>query len=101
MIVWGGSIFSYPYYANTGGRYNPETDTWMATSTSDGPSARAAEGLTILNSVLGSLKGETNWLSSTDRAGRTGAIFGWVIGIAIGVLIVRMIVSRRRAQSSP
>ena len=66
-----------------------------------GPSARAAEGLTILNPVLGSLKGETNWLSSTDRAGRTGAIFGWVIGIAIGVLIVRMIVSRRRAQSSP
>ena len=65
-----------------------------------GPSARATEALAILNSVLGSLKGETNWLSSTERAGRMGTIVGWVIGIAIGVLIVRMVLSRRRAQSS-
>jgi hypothetical protein len=64
------------------------------------PSARATETLATLNSVLGSLKGETNWLSSTERAGRIGTIVGWVIGIAIGVLIVRMVVSRRRAQSS-
>jgi hypothetical protein len=61
-----------------------------------GPSGRATEGLAILNSVLGSLKGETNWLSSTQRAGRLGTIVGWVIGIAIGFLIVRMIVTRRR-----
>ncbi len=65
-----------------------------------GPSARATEALAILNSVLGSLKGETNWLSSTERAGRMGTIVGWVIGIAIGVLIVRMVLTRRRAQSS-
>jgi len=65
-----------------------------------GPSARATEALAILNSVLRSLKGETNWLSSTERAGRMGTIVGWVIGIAIGVLIVRMVLSRRRAQSS-
>src|SRR2546425_8217888 len=65
-----------------------------------GPSARATETLAILNSVLGSLKGETNWLSSTERAGRLGTIVGWIIGIAIGLLIVRMVVTRRRAQSS-
>ena len=64
-----------------------------------GPSARATESLAILNSVLGSLKGETNWLSSTERAGRAGTIVGWVVGIAIGLLIVRMVVTRRRAQS--
>lgn len=64
-----------------------------------GPTARAAEGLATLNSVLGSLKGETNWLSATERAGRLGTIVGWVIGIAIGLLIVRMVVTRRRAQS--
>jgi hypothetical protein len=65
-----------------------------------GPSARATETLATLNSVLGSLKGETNWLSSTERAGRVGTIVGWVIGIAIGLLIVRVVVTRRRTQSS-
>jgi len=49
--------------------------------------------------VLGSLKGETNWLSSTERAGRLGTIAGWILGIAIGLLIVRFVVTRRRAQS--
>src|ERR1700730_374927 len=36
MIVWGGGG-----YSNTGGRYNPATDTWTATSTSNTPRARA------------------------------------------------------------
>lgn len=65
-----------------------------------GPTARATETLATLNSVLGSLKGETNWLSSSARAGRLGTIVGWVVGIAIGLLIVRMVVTRRRVQSS-
>jgi hypothetical protein len=66
-----------------------------------GPSVRATEALTTLNSVLASLKGETNWLSSTERASRIGTIVGWVIGIAIGVLIVRMVVTRRTQRSEP
>jgi N-acetylneuraminic acid mutarotase len=39
MIVWGGGIndFSNPY--NTGGRYNPGTDSWTATSTTNAPAA--------------------------------------------------------------
>jgi hypothetical protein len=65
-----------------------------------GPTARATEALAILHSVLGSLKGETNWLSPTERAGRMGTIVGWVLGIAIGLIIARMVVTRRRAQSS-
>ena len=32
MIVWGGNGFYGPVY-NSGGRYNPETDSWAATST--------------------------------------------------------------------
>jgi hypothetical protein len=40
MIVWGGFNFSPPYFLNTGGRYNPATDTWTATNTSKAPSAR-------------------------------------------------------------
>ena len=35
MIVWGGGA------ENTGGRYNPATNTWTATSTAKAPSARS------------------------------------------------------------
>ena len=38
MIVWGGSPGGG--YLNTGGRYNPGTDTWTATSTTNAPAAR-------------------------------------------------------------
>jgi hypothetical protein len=37
MIVWGG--FN-PALLNTGGRYNPSTDSWTATSTTNAPAAR-------------------------------------------------------------
>ena len=38
MIVWGGS--DGISYLNTGGRYNPSTDSWTATSTTNAPAAR-------------------------------------------------------------
>ena len=38
MIVWGGD--GEQRYLNTGGRYNPSTDTWTATTTINAPSAR-------------------------------------------------------------
>src|SRR5438093_11315434 len=37
MIVWGGYSASY---LNTGGRYNPSTDSWVATSTTNAPLGR-------------------------------------------------------------
>ena len=42
MIVWGGTFFDGQnnHYLNTGGRYNPATDTWTATSTTNAPSGR-------------------------------------------------------------
>ena len=43
MIVWGGwnGHDEYaPWFLNTGGRYNPETDTWTPTSLSLAPEAR-------------------------------------------------------------
>jgi len=39
MIVWGGLVF--PDYFNSGGRYNPDTDSWTATSTPNAPSGRS------------------------------------------------------------
>jgi N-acetylneuraminic acid mutarotase len=42
MIVWGGaSSLSPATYFNTGGRYNPSTDSWTVTSTTNAPTARA------------------------------------------------------------
>ena len=38
MIVWGGLGGSD--FVNTGGRYNPGTNGWTATSTTDAPSGR-------------------------------------------------------------
>src|SRR6266700_3844165 len=38
MIVWGGVAFEDGL--NTGGRYNPGTDSWTATSTTNAPTAR-------------------------------------------------------------
>jgi len=41
MIVWGGYDWTGSTHLNTGGRYDPATDTWMATSTgSNVPSIR-------------------------------------------------------------
>src|SRR5437016_3077655 len=39
MIVWGGTDFSG--VLNTGGRYNPGTDSWTATSTTNAPAGRS------------------------------------------------------------
>jgi hypothetical protein len=37
MIVWGGATYYFPsFYFNDGGRYNPTTDSWLATSIGSG-----------------------------------------------------------------
>jgi N-acetylneuraminic acid mutarotase len=40
MIVWGGYDYGSRNGVNTGGKYNPSTDSWTATSTTNAPSAR-------------------------------------------------------------
>ena len=41
MIVWGGDFFdTTTHYLNTGGRYNPLTNSWTATSTINAPAGR-------------------------------------------------------------
>ena len=39
MIVWGGEGAPF-VLLNTGGRYDPSTDSWTATSTTNAPEAR-------------------------------------------------------------
>ena len=42
MLVWGGSPATYyAYYLNTGGRYDPSTDTWHSISLTNAPIGRA------------------------------------------------------------
>src|SRR5205807_1010828 len=41
MIIWGGCFGNGCSPLNTGGRYNPSTNTWIATTTINAPSARA------------------------------------------------------------
>jgi N-acetylneuraminic acid mutarotase len=40
MVTWGGSFFFLGPPANTGGRYDPLSDSWTPTSVSNGPTAR-------------------------------------------------------------
>jgi len=40
MIVWGGVFHGGPTYLGDGGRYNPGTDSWTATSIAGAPAAR-------------------------------------------------------------
>ena len=41
MIVWGGAYVSgIVVYLNTGGRYDPSSDSWVATSTTNAPAPR-------------------------------------------------------------
>jgi N-acetylneuraminic acid mutarotase len=42
MIVWGGYGDYHGFPTNTGGRYNPSTDSWRATSTANAPSGRVS-----------------------------------------------------------
>jgi N-acetylneuraminic acid mutarotase len=44
MIVWGGDVDAdpEPFVVNTGGRYNPSSNTWTATSIANAPAARGA-----------------------------------------------------------
>ncbi|HEV8375103.1 MAG TPA: MopE-related protein, partial [Candidatus Polarisedimenticolia bacterium] len=42
MIVWGGGVSSGVADLNTGGRYDPQTDSWAPTSTLEAPSPRHA-----------------------------------------------------------
>jgi hypothetical protein len=64
------------------------------------PLAATAQAQATLSTVLGSLQGESNWPTSEQRGGRLGSIVGWIMGIAIGVIVVRIAVTRRRARAA-
>ena len=64
MIVWGGFT-----NLNTGGRYNPSTNSWIATSTTNAPDGRELHTAVWTGSEM-IVWGGTGELSTTDTGGR-------------------------------
>ena len=73
MILWGGNSpsASIPFLpVNTGGRYNPHTDSWTPTSTTDAPTGRSSHGAIWTGSRMVVWGGKTSAFSTTDTGGR-------------------------------
>ena len=73
MIIWGGGeYFIYPYLfvRNTGARYNPSTDTWTATNTSNAPMGRVAQTAVWTGTEMIIWGGADGLFSVTNTGGR-------------------------------
>jgi len=64
-----------------------------------GPADQQTRGQTIMEATLASLEGETNWLTSSERAGRLGTAAAWWVGIAVAAVLV-LAWRKRRARSA-
>jgi N-acetylneuraminic acid mutarotase len=69
MIVWGGDNFS-SYGLNTGGRYNPSTDTWTPTSLTNAPDGRRDHSAVWTGSEMIVWGGATVHVGTFDTGGR-------------------------------
>jgi len=86
MIVWGGNSDipgNGSALVNTGGRYNPNTDSWVATSTTNAPSARNFHTAVWTGSEM------IVWGGGYYAAGNTGGKYnpatdGWTATNTIG-----------------
>ena len=106
MVVWGGLAcqFDQQYRCindpvNTGGRYDPETDTWLATSTAEAPFARSGHfavwtgsQMVILGDRFGAFSGgrynpaSDTWVptSTTGAAAATdGSSMAWTGSLVV------------------
>ena len=66
MIVWGGLGATD---LNTGGRYNPSTDSWTPTSTTDAPAARRLNTVVWTGSEM-IVWGGVNNITNLNTGGR-------------------------------
>jgi hypothetical protein len=73
MIVWGGLVKNDSNdigSLNTGGRYNPSTDTWMATNTTGAPAARSGHTAVWTGSEMIVWSGAPFGVQSVKTGGR-------------------------------
>jgi N-acetylneuraminic acid mutarotase len=69
MIVWGGvqGTNAGPIYFASGGKYDPRTDTWTATSTANAPGARASHTAVLTDSEMIVWGGDPGFFVSGGR----------------------------------
>jgi hypothetical protein len=92
MIVWGGYFFDgSAHYLNTGGRYDPTTDSWTGTSTTNTPTGReyhtavwtgnemvvwgGYDGSSYLNTGGRYNPGTDNWIATSTNDAPTARYF--------------------------
>jgi len=70
MIIWGGYFYDgSAHYFNTGGRYDPSTDSWTATNIAGAPSARESHTAVWTGNEMIVWGGADN-MSDLDTGGR-------------------------------
>jgi N-acetylneuraminic acid mutarotase len=69
MIIWGGYYYDAgSHYVNTGGRYNPTTDAWAATSMTNVPPPRSGHTVVWTGSLMIVWGGHgSSWMDSGGR----------------------------------
>lgn len=65
-----------------------------------GPADQAERAEALMTATLASLEGETNWLTSEQRAERLGNIVGLAIGVGVVLLGIRIWRTRRRSRAA-
>ena len=66
MIVWGGT--NQTIYLNTGGRYNPKTDSWTPTGLVNAPLGRIAHTAIWSGTEMGIWGGVDSTFNDTNTA---------------------------------
>ncbi len=84
MIVWGGTDSSFSTFFSTGGRYNPASNTWVATNFLDAPSGRAVHTAVWTGTEM------IVWGGGSDTGGRYDpSSDGWILMSTLGAPVGR------------
>jgi N-acetylneuraminic acid mutarotase len=73
MIVWGGEAAGFPSRVNTGGKYNPATNTWAPTSTTNAPDGRSLHTAVLAGSEMIVWGGVDDFFNDLNTGGRYNA----------------------------
>jgi hypothetical protein len=89
MLVWGGASNFSPGRLNTGGRYDPVSDSWQSMSTTAAPTARRQHTAIWSNGVMVVWGGSTN-ADFVDSGGRYDPVAdGWTPTSTQGAPVAR------------